>query len=338
MDRQFFLMDFDSEGGFMKPVSPEIQRLSVYLAGPLTNSDQVLAAECVAVRRIVRDLLQCYDYNRVSAEIYDPADVTHPGSKDTAEEVYEKDHDRTMSADLVIFHVNAASLGVGIESQIAADATVPRVTLCKCGCPVSRMYTGLFSPAIVAIEYRNLQDLEMQLSSALPMIFQRTLESASRRRPLMAEFRRINLGRFIFKQRIIHKIPIAALADRTDIREFWLRRLERNPEMAMCLSAMQQYRIAECIKSYISLEGDRLLTMKPTEKQLDSASNKSLENLVSFVLTQKRWIADDKIIRVWSDFLEESATAGKLRNAPEGSEVTVEEWARRMAGLEGRMF
>ena len=105
--------------------------LRVYLASPLTNTDPASEEDRRTVREVTRRIMENYDYFGIRTEVYDPSDVTPPGSEHTSEEVYVTDHNRTANADLVVFHVNGPSIGVGMEAQIAAEATVPRVVVSK---------------------------------------------------------------------------------------------------------------------------------------------------------------------------------------------------------------
>ncbi|MCI0641331.1 MAG: hypothetical protein L0Y72_29685 [Gemmataceae bacterium] len=230
-DSDSFAIDFDSANRmpFNLAETPMIDPsiLRVYLASPLTNSDPETSNDCRLVREMTRRILENYDYLGIRFEVYDPAEVTPPGSEHTSEEVYLTDHNRTANADLVIFHVNGPSLGVGMEAQIAAGATVPRVVVSKKDARVSRMFLGLFSPTVGAIQYANDADYEAQLSKQLPEITRKTLESAKRRRPFIEDICDVELGRLIFKQRILHSITIDALARSVDIGEYFLRRVWR---------------------------------------------------------------------------------------------------------------
>ncbi len=333
-NEESFAMDFDenSKAGFVRSEKTSLDPpvIEVYLAGPMTNNDLELQAHCDRVREIVKRLLHAYDYLGLRFQVYDPADVTQPGSSHTDEEVYVMDHDRTMSADLVIFHVNAPSLGVGSESQIAADATVPRVTISKTGVPVSRMFRGIFSPSIVDISYADCADLELQLSRSISRIARVTVESAIRRRPLMTDYRAANIGRQIFAQRIVHSLPIERLARLTDIKENWLRRLEREPVIAMCASSIQLVRIAEAIKCYVVIT-NQIPTLKPQDRDFLDDEKQSLSNLMDCVLENKTWVKDNEIFRVWGQYREslkrERAEAVAHRGG-ENKAITVDQWKR----------
>src|SRR5260370_5605973 len=134
-DSNGFAMDFDPGNSFpfSVPEKPMIEPpvLRIYLASPLTNADSETANDCRMVRSITRRVLEGYDYLGIRFHVYDPAEVTPPGSEHTSEEVYLTDHNRTATADLVVFHVNCPSLGIGMAAQIAAGPTIPRYRVSK---------------------------------------------------------------------------------------------------------------------------------------------------------------------------------------------------------------
>jgi hypothetical protein len=197
--------------------------IRVYLAGPLTCVNEIDTQDCNAIRKITKQVLGSYDHQGVRFKVYDPADVTQPGSNHTAEQVYEVDYRNVVDADLVIFHVNRPSLGVGEESQIAATSLVPRVTIKKRGVDVSRMFDGTFTPAI-KIEYGSHAEYEKALSEHLVEIAEHAIKSASQRRPLMEQFEKMQLGRFVFRQRIKNRVRIEDLDRHPDKRvEVWLQ-------------------------------------------------------------------------------------------------------------------
>src|SRR5690349_21767318 len=143
MDDEFFSMDFDGSQelsfnpSFNTPLLTPAT-LRVYAAGSLTNNSCSVNQECVDVRKIIKRVLERYDYEGVNFRVYDPGENTSPGSEHSPDEVYRINYEQCVSADLLIFHVNVPSLGVGCEAQIAADATVPKIVLTKKNIPVSR--------------------------------------------------------------------------------------------------------------------------------------------------------------------------------------------------------
>ena len=274
-----------------------------------------------------------YDFQGVGFQVYDPGDVTQPGSNHTPDEVYELNYEQCVLADLVAFHVNVPSLGVGCEAQISADATVPRVTVAKTCVPVSRMFDGIFSTAIASIQYENSSDLELQLFRQIPVIAARVISSAQRRRPILASFSDLRLGSVIFKQRIIHNVTIEELARQTDIKESWLRRLERNHVLAACCTTIQLNRIAAATHCYVkTVDAQNLTTLVPFDDSLSHDDRLSRDNLVSYICSKNEWIPDDRVFRLWNSYLlestKEAAEAVKYREG-DSKVVSVAEWRRR---------
>lgn len=340
MDGDSFFIDFDPNKRFAfgregSLITPPV--INVYLAGSLTNIDPNAAEDCKAVRKIVRRVLESYDYLGIRFVVYDPADITSPGSNHSPEEVYELDHERTALADLVIFHVNTPSLGVGCETQIAADATLPKVTVCKRGVPVSRMYGGVFSPTVASIEYATHDELEQGVIARLPDIAAAAIESAERRRPIANAFTDLRLGRVILRQRILKNMSIAELAKLTDIREYWLTRIERRPDQAATCTLIQLARIAESLGCYLKIVGDRQLpTLVPSQSSLAPAVDESLNNLVSYCNSRQTSINDERLFRLWNSYSEEEeqqATEAIAHRGGEHQALTTDDWERRDRNL-----
>lgn len=250
----------------------------------------------------------------------------------SSEEVYITDHMRTMNADLVVFIVNVPSLGVGIETQVAADATVPKVVVHYDGAAVSRMFHGAFSPTIAEISYSSPDAFREQLRSQLSEITVATQASAARRKPHRLSISRARLGRSIFEGRIRRKMPITTLAQFTDVREYWLRQLERSDDNAACLTLMQLMRVASTLKCEIFMGSNGVpeLQFDP----LPEHAGRSLQNLIEAVLSDETWKADQRIFDAWTQNVEEQfdAVAGRsdLRQP-----ITVEQWK---AFFGGRLF
>lgn len=339
-----FAIDFNDDDedslGFVRNGGPLIDPplIRVYLAGPLTNNDEGANLECQRIRQVVKDLLHGYDFLGVEFLVYDPADVTPPGTDHSPEEVYSTDFQSTAGAELVVFHVNVPSLGVGMESQISAFATVPRVIICKSGSPVSRMFRGVFAPTLAKIEYENTDDARRHLEAEIPTIAAAAIESAEKRRPITEDLSALELGKRILKQRILSGMTVQELAVETDIREFWILRLEREPGFFATCSFIQFLRICHALKCYASLamDGRRVNFSSEGEGQLSADQKISLENLAIFVRSREHRVSDDKIIRLWREYVEQreeqQQEAGQLRAAEEPV-VSVDEWRRRYDDL-----
>ena len=197
-DSTFFAMDFDGQKHLAFAVEKEAPMISppilnVYLAGPLTNNDKCTDC-CREVQRLLNVFSVLMSTTVFTSNVYDPGDFTSPGTDHTAEDVYELDHERTMTADLVVFHVNVPSLGVGCECQIAADTCSPKVVIAKHGAPLSRMFIGVYSETLATIEYQQARDVESELSRTIADNSRRAVESARNRRPFMQAFAESKLG------------------------------------------------------------------------------------------------------------------------------------------------
>ncbi len=338
-DSNFFAMDFDNQKRFAFAVEKEAPMLSppvlnVYLAGPLTNNDLCTDCDCRKVREIVKLLFGSYEYNGIHFNVYDPGDITAPGTTHSPEEVYELDHERTVTADLVVFHVNVPSLGVGCECQISADASSPKVIIAKKGAPLSRMFVGVYSATLAKIEYENPDDVEMELSSQLPSIASLAVESARRRRPVMEAFAELKLGRVIFRQRILHNVSLEELAKETDTSPRWLQRLERVPAVAACCSSVRLKRIADVTQCYLhSANPDNIFTLKPSDDSLSREEKESLDNLIEFIFSRDDRYPEDRVFRLWNgyrqEFQEETALVSVEHREGHNKIITVGEWRER---------
>lgn len=308
----------------------------VYLAGPLTNNNESVEASCREIRRVAWEELRGFDLAHF--DVYDPAEHTPPPSPHTAEEVYWTDHLRTMDADLVLFHVNVPSLGVGIEAQIAADATVPRVVAYEKGAVVSRMFEGIFAPILARIEYDDPADFRSKLRAALPGIAEAVRSSSTARDPIRSRTASAGIGEFIFRQRILQQVPIDRLARLTDIQVYWLRRIERQPELATCLTLAQLSRIAEALECSWAIHEEALVPrLRSADGQLPRAQYDSLKNLVRFVLSSEEWLPDERVLRVWAQYREVAEERVRSRDPgdrdPIDQPVTVEGWRKRYGEL-----
>lgn len=346
-----FSMDFDSTrhwtaNAFTNRGNPLLNPpiIRVYLAGPLTCVNESDSQDCTAIRKITKWVLGSYDHRGIRFDVYDPADVTQPGSNHTAEQVYEVDYRNVVDADLVIFHVNKPSLGVGEESQIAATSLVPRVTIKKRGVEVSRMFDGSFTPAI-KIEYGTHAEYEQALSDHLVEIAEHAIRSASQRRPLMEQFEEMQLGRFIFRQRIKNHVRIEELAAAINTKVSWLRYLERKPRIAATASLPLLYSMLNATNASMTQQAGKMPVLKESDDTLDADAKHSLDNLVSYVLSRQEWVSDDIVFRLWQEHVEQAETEkaeALAHRAGDDRIVTVEDWRHRHEAIlppdEGGLF
>lgn len=325
-----FPMDFDETSHFLsRPVL-------VYLASALTNNDQTAQVLCRQIRRAAKKAFQGYEGLRF--EVYDPGDVTAPGSDHTADDVFRIDHSRVMATDVVFFHVNVGSLGVGIEAQIAAEGTIPRIFAFKKGNSVSRMFKGEFNPTICEIEYLDLDDFYRQLWDKLPEIARLVLESRRGREAVMGPIAAAKLGQEILKHRITTKTTIAELALRTDMTESWLCNLEDNDRMAASLTLTQIGRIALALGGTLAMGPEAIPTFYFVEDcGRRTHEQASLDNLAGFVMSQREEVRESIVFLLWSDYVEREQTALKNRGDDDAI-YTPDDWARLYSESSRRLF
>ena len=188
------------------------------------------------------------------------------------------------------------------------------------------MLTDIDSDQAATISYRDVRDFEQQLSQLLPSIRERVQAHAEARRPFVAEIESGQIGRQIFKLRILQRMPLDDLARETNIRSFMLRRLERHDEAACLLTLIQIKRIAKVLGVYLLTEP--LTLHGPAE-----FDDPSLDNLVSFVWSRKEWLEDELIFRMWGYYAPAAENSDNhmmlaAREDDAGKVFTIDDWER----------
>jgi transcriptional regulator with XRE-family HTH domain len=331
-----FNIDFNTRRGFLSPEVALIDppRVDVYLAGPLTNNDNpTIQAECDAVRSGVKRVLHCYNYLGVEFNIYDPADFTPPGTVHSAEEVYAIDHRWTVRSDLVIFHINTPSLGVGIEAQLSALATTPRVIISKGEVPTSRMFQGMFCSTIAEIRYQYASEVADSLRDQLQDICPKVIESAERRRPHLQQIIEQRLGERLLMQRIRHGVSIADVARHTDVQKYWLREIERHQELAATMGNLLIERVAESLRCSINQIETGVIKITDDDGSLLSHQEESLRNLARFT-NRTESPSEERIFTLWRNYIDtEQRQAQEALAFRDGANaqisLSVEEWRQR---------
>lgn len=317
-------------------MQPLRQPLHVYLASALTNIKSDENEHSAKLRADVQRTFREFKHDQYFFDVYDPGLNTMPGSQHTAQDVYITDHSRTMSADLVFFLVNGPSHGAGMEVQIAADATIPKVVAFPKNERVSRMVGGIFSPTIAEIAYESGSRLVELLTLELPRIAKRVIESHRRRAPVVAKIAKAGLGQQITCQRILSGLSRADLAESTDIRENWLHELERDDKKMAGVTLVQLQRILDILDciwamgagNYPSIHGNG----ERNVEELEASARSSLSNLATFARTLSSRLEDKKVLRMWGDYAEQQHIGIEGRS-PMNQVNTIEDWERLYGDL-----
>jgi len=249
----------------------------VYFAYPLTgltNEQRQLSSEMRQAARIALEesSVHCFD-------VYDPSEVTQPGSPHEPFEVYCIDHQRVEASDVVFFFVFGPSTGMGMEAQIAAEATVPRVVISPKGFEITRMFLGAPSRKLAEIRFERPIEITQALRTQVDEIGSAASESR-RRRDQANKHAFKNIGRRILKRRILRGITLQQLADQTDQTPEWLQRLEGNPAAARPMSFPLFLRMSSVLAIEAEFDDDlEGLSAKILDKELSPTMRSSLDSL-----------------------------------------------------------
>jgi hypothetical protein len=334
-DPNNFSIDFGDRNSFFNPDTPLIDPpiIRVYLASPLTNTG-VLGEECAQVRAAIKLAFADYEYLGVKFHIYDPADHTSPNSTHSPEDVYVIDHRCTVCADLVVFLVNAPSLGVGIEAQLSASATTPRIIIKKRAVAISRLFQGMCCSTIAEIQYDVPGEVYATLQAQLSEICPKVIESVERRRATIGDIEDQGIGKLFLRQRIRHGVSRPDLAKRTDVPEWWLAQLESCPEFACTISIAQMFRIANALNCNANFKNGKIHIVDHVDlsKALPTNQMDSLNNLVEFVASCEN-VSEQRVFELWSDYLAEDnrrvEQASAHRSSGHQGTVSPSDWRKR---------
>lgn len=274
-------IELDLDVSYLTYCGQEIIR--VYFASPLTGlseADQMLSAQ---IREQCAMTLQ--DSGQYAFSVYDPAKNTPPGTTHSPVEVYCTDHDKVINSDVVFFFLLAPSTGMGMEAQIATDATLPRVVIRKKDSSITRMFLGAPSRTIGDIEFETVPDVRQQVSAQIATIWKESHRSRHARMDALGYGTFDRLSHAILKKRIRLGLTLDDLSNRTNLGKEWLAHVERTPLSASNMSMPQFLQLA----SHLEFEFSGGFNFRPSKSEvivdpLERALDESLDNLVDFAL------------------------------------------------------
>ena len=232
---------------------------------------------------------------------------------------------------LRVFYLNSPSFGTGMEAQIAADASVPRVIIRPCGVSISRMILGVFNPTLLDIQFKNVEDLEKQLSEAMGNIMGELYESTPKRRDVISKVITGKLSEFIFCQRVLKNITLQKISDIIGIQPYWIGEIERDAKKCTTLTIIQLELITHVLDTKLEMGDEGVVCMKPPKeyKELAEPVKNSLKNLHEFVLSQPKAIPDKSILSEWRYYYENDVVAIKEAARRNIRELKIEDWKER---------
>ncbi len=285
--------------------------IRVYLASALTGREEDKELDDI-VRSAIKEVFSSAELQKIpfllKYQVYDPAEHTQPGSSHSAEEVYRIDFKELVDSDMAFFYVNAPSLGVGIERQIAASGNVIAGIAHQSNEKISRMFNGVFSGSLFNITFETVEELKHKLSHEIAKLGTNILVSSQRRRKAIMAMRDCKIGSVIFKKRVSMNIAIADLSKEIGVEVFWWKELER--DTIGCIAGVTLTPVIFQLLGEV-LEGEWSLNLNGTpcfnpKINVNEVQNKSLDNLYDAYITREKITEDSIILCVWKNYVEAS--------------------------------
>ncbi|REJ92517.1 MAG: hypothetical protein DWQ34_12920 [Planctomycetota bacterium] len=318
MDDDDFIIELQDAQEFQQ------QQIRGYLANALTHVPSRIARRAESAQRTIKEQFQrC---RHALFRIYDPRDFTSPGSSHSESEVYLINYHETVTSDFIILHLFAASTGLGVEAQLAAEASVPRIIIHKSDFEVSRMLLGIPTRTIATISYGNVRELREALSGELPSISRELVGQLPVRRRLLDAARSAGIGRFIMRMRIKKLITREDMAQRLGASVAWVQHIERWPECAVHLNVALMTQIAAALECEVTSTNSGVLALKEsaTEVRLTQSERDSMDALTEFVQTRNPR-NESRVFEMWHSFAEMQNQAVAGREALP-ADMTVDDW------------
>lgn len=323
----------DEPGDFQLDIDPNTRdylknypTVVVYLAMPLTGISDESTLLLRSARTEIRQVLQKSPGYRF--DVYDPAEHTAPGTSHRPAEVYSIDHGRVVRADVVFFLGLDRSIGLGMEAQITASATIPRVVFHYRKQPLTRMFLGAPSRTLATIPFESMEELNIALTEQMEFIGREAFDSRSARNAAYENGFK-NFGQFILRARIRRQVPLNELAKKTDQTPDWISQIERSSGPAP-ISMELFLRVCDILQINVLNDcASVCATSKMTS--LSETAEKSLRSLTSFVVS-RRQIDDSRLLQLWSRYLserEEIESAALVGREDFNRPITEAEWKAR---------
>jgi len=284
--------------------------LKAYFAESMTGTFENLFVSDIAIR--VREAVASLIAANFTS--YAPANHTPCGGGFSNAQIYETNFKKISDSDLVIFHRNAPSSGMGMEAEIAAGVMVPAVILIPKGTPCSLMFPGFDLLVIATIEYSDVNDLSRQLRAALNEVVNRARKWRTQRRENLRNLQKAKIGPELQSARILRGITREAMVEFTGMPGEFLRRIELSIGGIETLTTSQLSQLCKAYGVTVALTGDAPLSVYRKElNELPQPVQASLINLARFI--QDRELADGgnapagrihdwKILKLWKHYKE----------------------------------
>lgn len=312
--------------------------IRVYLASALTGREEEKGSDN-EVRGAICEVLSKASVQGeayvIRYEVYNPAEHTSPGTTHPCEEVYLIDFKELVASDFALFYLNAGSLGMGIERQIAAMGGMPAAWICPKKEQVSRMFQGAFGGSLFSVEFDVVDELSLKLGNAIAQYGSEIFAKARRRREIIRQLQCQEIPKRIFRKRVSLNITNRQLARETGIQPFWWEQLQRDGSGLLAATTFTPiifFQNAEILEGRweISESGFPFFHV---ESDLGQAQKTSLDNLYDAYISRPERVDDDVLLGMWAEYHWHAGQTGDTlwKN---GEVVSKEEWLRRIGECE----
>ena len=306
------------------------QYIRVYLASALTGREVDRDFDD-RVRGAIKEVLSKVTLHRVpylfKYQVYDPAEFTSPGSTHEPKEVYYIDFKELVSSDFALFYLNAASLGMGIERQVAAMASIPSSRINRKESEVSRMFQGAFGDSLFKLEFDAIDELTFKLGNAIARSGPELLDKAIRRRQVIGMLKDHKTPRRIFRKRVSLNISIETLARETGIQPFWWEKVQRDESGLLAASTftpMIFFQLAEILQGRWETSEEGIPSFC-ADSGLRQTQKASLDNLYDAYVCRETPLPDELLLSLWQIYQRQIREINK--NLWENDKVvSKEEW------------
>ncbi len=288
-----------------------------------------------AVTRIIKRTLR--EFAPVEFAVVDPTEHPHLVStcrQDHGGKIYQSCVKRIFQADVAVTIVAPSATGVGIMSELHADATIPRIAIAADDASVSRMYTGL--PAALlgeAVISCPVEEVGTRLSAVLHDSWLLLAQWAPIRRKVIDRIAGARIAHAFHVDRIRHRQSLDAfIEDRcksVHIEKGWLRAIASSPELTPTLTLMQLMHVAQALDWEIMV-GSTGIPRWDASRQMPREHQLALSNLVRACEALDWCVPDDRVFAEWSD-CEQGMLVGKEGSFRVPREYTVDGWKERLA-------
>ena len=331
-----FAMDFNPDPllGFLPPAKSDREhQRQAYIAAPLTALTPRERRHRNRIVQIVSETIRNYDFLGHRFRLFSPDKETPPGTY-PPHTVYHKNRLAIYESDLFVLIVTEPALGLGLELQVASDATLPMLLVTRRGVPISPMCVGSAAHVNWSIQYDDPVALRDAISCQMCDLWHQLLSESNRRREHLEELHLVaeqKLAPRIFSQRVRLKLPLRELSERTNIDYRLLDAAEREHRLLTTLGVVQLTRLGQALGLGYLKFGQTDPWPSSDQAALPEDQKESMENLRK-ASTKINTVDENVIFSRWEQYFTDSVAADReaIRYRQEYAVVSIDDWISRL--------